>query len=137
MEHTLELTLAEGGCIARNDDELCLARAEGFESRLVAKCNCVLLTVGYRIHARFSAGLLPSPKGTIPFPDFMTRARRELMLSAVFLAFFVGAIAALEESLKVPLCVKRSGLFKLLSFPGRYFVWVEGRKSWRASLYLA
>jgi hypothetical protein len=30
----------------------------------------------------------------VPLPDFMTSARRELMLSAVFLAFFVGAIVA-------------------------------------------
>lgn len=36
------------------------------------------------------------------------------MLSAVFLVFFVGAIAALEENLDVPLCLKRSGLFELL-----------------------
>jgi hypothetical protein len=33
--------------------------------------------------------------GSIPLPLFMTKARRELMLSAVFLDFFVGAIAAL------------------------------------------
>ena len=32
--------------------------------------------------------------GLVPLPDFMTSARRELMLSAVFLAFFVGAIVA-------------------------------------------
>jgi hypothetical protein len=31
----------------------------------------------------------------VPLPLFMTKARRELMLSAVFLDFFVGAIAAL------------------------------------------
>jgi len=122
MEHTLELTLTEGGRIARNDDELCLARAEGFKGRLVAKCNCVLPSISYCIYERFSAGSQPSPKGTLPFPDFITRARRELILSAVFLVFFVGAIAALEESLKVPVCLKRSGLFELLSSPARYFV---------------
>jgi hypothetical protein len=32
-----------------------------------------------------------------PFPDFITNARRELMLSAVFFAFFAGAIVALQE----------------------------------------
>ena len=29
---------------------------------------------------------------SIPLPDFMTRAKRELMLSAVFFDFFAGAI---------------------------------------------
>jgi hypothetical protein len=33
-------------------------------------------------------------KGNSPFPDFMTRARRELIPSAAFFAFF-GAIVAL------------------------------------------
>lgn len=31
---------------------------------------------------------------SIPLPDFMTSAKRELMPSAVFLVFFVGAIVA-------------------------------------------
>ena len=31
----------------------------------------------------------------VPFPDFMTSARRELMLSAVFFDFFTGAIVTL------------------------------------------
>lgn len=34
-----------------------------------------------------------------PLPDFITSARRELMLSAVFLAFLVGAIVALGRKL--------------------------------------
>ena len=42
----------------------------------------------------------------IPFPDFITRAKRELMLSAVFLAFFVGAIVALKEALEIPVCIE-------------------------------
>lgn len=33
----------------------------------------------------------------LPLPDFMTKASLELMLSAVFLAFFVGAIVALKK----------------------------------------
>ena len=34
----------------------------------------------------------------VPLPDFMTSAKRELMLSAVFLVFFAGAIVALRSS---------------------------------------
>jgi len=33
----------------------------------------------------------------LPLPDFITSARRELMLSAAFLVFFVGAIVARQE----------------------------------------
>jgi hypothetical protein len=33
----------------------------------------------------------------LPLPDFITSARRELMLSAVFLAFLVGAIVACQD----------------------------------------
>ena len=32
-----------------------------------------------------------------PLPDFITSARRELMLSAVFLVFLVGAIVACQD----------------------------------------
>ena len=35
----------------------------------------------------------------IPLPDFITSARRELMESAVFLAFLTGAIAVLFKRL--------------------------------------
>ena len=35
----------------------------------------------------------------VTFPDFITSARRELMESAVFFAFFVGAIFALIQDL--------------------------------------
>jgi hypothetical protein len=34
----------------------------------------------------------------LPLPDFMTNASRELMLSAVFFAFFVGAMAAWKKT---------------------------------------
>lgn len=34
---------------------------------------------------------------SVPFPDFMTKARRLLMLSAVFFAFLTGAIVALQD----------------------------------------
>ena len=43
---------------------------------------------------------------TLPFPDFMTSANRELMLSAVFFAFFVGAIVALKEAVEIPVVVE-------------------------------
>jgi hypothetical protein len=38
---------------------------------------------------------------SLPFPDFITKARRELMLSADFLTFFVGAIVALKKAVPV------------------------------------
>ena len=34
---------------------------------------------------------------SVPFPDFMTSARRELMPSEDFLVFFVGAISAIKS----------------------------------------
>lgn len=34
---------------------------------------------------------------SVPFPDFITSARRELIPSEDFLVFFVGAISALSE----------------------------------------
>jgi hypothetical protein len=46
-----------------------------------------------------------------PLPDFITSARRELMLSAVFLAFFVGAIVAFSRLLDDLECVVRSGVW--------------------------
>ena len=46
-----------------------------------------------------------------PLPDFITSAKRELMLSAVFLVFLVGAIVAPEKDLgKSFEELKRSGL---------------------------
>ena len=33
--------------------------------------------------------------GSVPFPDFITSARRELIPSEDFLVFFVGAISAI------------------------------------------
>ena len=33
----------------------------------------------------------------VPLPDFMTSAKRELMLSAAFLVFLAGAIVALRS----------------------------------------
>lgn len=66
-----------------------------------------------------------------PFPDFITNARRELMLSAVFLAFLVGAIVALvRESLgflavwDVKVLRTFGGLsFLTAGWPWRRFVW--------------
>ena len=49
----------------------------------------------------------------LPLPDFITSARRELMLSAVFLVFLVGAIVALQRLTTFSDCVAklmRSGL---------------------------
>ena len=34
----------------------------------------------------------------VPLPDFMTSAKRELILSAAFLVFLAGAIVALRTS---------------------------------------
>ena len=57
----------------------------------------------------------------VPFPDFITSARRELMLSAVFLTFFTGAIVARSRSLYLVLnviVVVRSGVdgFEVFDF---------------------
>ena len=56
------------------------------------------------------------------------------MLSAVFLVFFVGAIAALEEISQLLVYLKRSGLFELLmqlSCLGSYFVRNWTVESWQ------
>lgn len=47
---------------------------------------------------------------SVPLPDFMTRARRELIPSAVFLVFFVGAIVASQDILLFILRVEVSKL---------------------------
>lgn len=47
----------------------------------------------------------------VPLPDFMTSARRELIPSADFLAFLVGAIVACEDrdDLRCVVQLRRSG----------------------------
>ena len=94
MVRTLELALSQGRRIASDDDQLCLAGSEGLERGFVSKSN---------YHERHMVNSIPLLRrlqagvGFVrkPFPDFITNARRELMLSAVFFAFFVGAIAVL------------------------------------------
>lgn len=75
--------------VASNDDELRLAASERLEGGLVAKGDCEL---GFSIPSSFPM----QGRLFVPLPDFMTRARRLLMESAVFLLFF-GAIFARQE----------------------------------------
>jgi hypothetical protein len=49
-------------------------------------------------------------KAFIHLPDFITRARRELMLSAIFFVFFVGAISAARMYYPVMVTTQRSRL---------------------------
>jgi hypothetical protein len=80
----LELALPQGRSVAGNDDQLGLSGAEGLEGRLVAQSDPAMrvsLAVEWRM-----------PNFTY-FPDFITSARRELMVSVDFLDF-LGAISA-------------------------------------------
>ncbi len=81
----LKLALAERRSVAGNDDQLGLSRTEGLEGRLVTKSDCFPNVRWCEMCTR---------RGRAPLPDFITSARRELMLSVVFLVFF-GAIVAL------------------------------------------
>ena len=83
-----QFALSEGRSVAGNDDQLCLSGSQHLEGRFVAEsdfgesqfCAAGKLKIGYNS----------------PLPDFITSARRELMLSVVFFAFF-GAIVALYQ----------------------------------------
>lgn len=81
----LQLRLPQRRCIASDNNELSLAGSEGLEGGLVTESDC----------QRWLACVLDGRSFLVvaPLPDFITSARRELMLSAVFLAFF-GAIVA-------------------------------------------
>jgi len=87
---TLELALAQRWGVAGDDDKLGFAGSERLEGGLVAKGDCKYVP---------SVGLFSCAPERIfqPLPDFITSAKRELMLSAVFLVFLVGAIAALQR----------------------------------------
>lgn len=79
----LEFGLSQWWCVTSDDDELGLSRSEGLEGGLVTESDCVLVSVVPSVNC---------PWGKCsPLPDFITSARRELMLSAVFFAF-LGAI---------------------------------------------
>lgn len=83
----LELTLAERRGVASDDNQLGLARSKAFQGGLVAESDCK--------YVRFLLALTPKAvENNQPLPDFITSARRELMESEVFFAFF-GAIVAL------------------------------------------
>jgi hypothetical protein len=82
----LELRLAEGRSVGRNDDQLGLASAKGLEGGLVAESDCMLSVI-----RRWSReGIL------VPLPDFKTSARRALIELASRLDF-LGAIASFVE----------------------------------------
>lgn len=80
----LELGLSQGRSIASDDNELGLAGSKGLEGGLVTECDCAVVSMDSSLIVCLDVA---------PLPDFITSARRELMLSAVFLAFF-GAIFA-------------------------------------------
>lgn len=91
----LELGLAEWRGVAGDDDELGLVGAQALEGRLVAESDCEGGQLSAVVLAREYAGggRREGREETLsPFPDLITSARRELMLSEVF--FFEGAIAA-------------------------------------------
>ncbi len=91
---TFELALAQRRAVAGDDDELGLAGAEGLEGGFVAERDCGRrqLVVNMRVPSEING----------PLPDFITSARRELMVSAAFLAFLVGAISAPQERDQLP-----------------------------------
>jgi hypothetical protein len=79
----LELTLAERGSVAGNDDELGLARADGLDGGLVAEGDLSAQAVSTCWRRRCNEKT---------YPDFITSARRELIESEVLV--FLGAISA-------------------------------------------
>lgn len=79
----LELTLAERGSVAGNDDELGLARADGLDGGLVAEGDLSAQAVSTCWRRRCYDET---------YPDFITSARRELIESEVLV--FLGAISA-------------------------------------------
>lgn len=88
----LELRLAERWGVASNDDKLGLSGAESLEGRLVSEGDYGM----NQQSARGSSSSSPVEVVCVPFPDFITSARRELMPSEVFLVFLTGAISALS-----------------------------------------
>lgn len=80
----LELTLAERGSVAGNDDELGLARADGLDGGLVAEGDLSAQVVS----TCWRRGISDDET----YPDFITSARRELIESEVLV--FLGAISA-------------------------------------------
>lgn len=88
--HTLELTLAERGGVAGNDDQLGLSRPEGLEGRLVTQSD--LSRLHHKRQARVDVvGCNMISKGL--------EKHRGLGDEPVFLVFLVGAIVAVIQGL--------------------------------------
>jgi hypothetical protein len=85
----LELRLAERRGVAGDEDQLGLAHAELLERGLVSKDDCARVS--------FDAGGNQKELGNVPLPDFITSARRELMVSPDFLSLREGAISRIER----------------------------------------
>ena len=86
----LELRLAERRGVAGDEDQLGLAHAELLERGLVSKDDCARVS--------FDAGEISKKElGNVPLPDFITSARRELMVSPDFLSLREGAISRIER----------------------------------------
>jgi len=90
----LELTLTERRSVGGNDDQLGLAGAEGLDGRLVAQGDC---SPRQQCRPRFENVGGEDVCDNVPLPDFITSARRELMLSPDFL-LFLGAISTQLKS---------------------------------------
>ena len=88
----LELGLAERGGVAGDEDQLSLAHAELLERRLVAEGDCARVLV-----AMLAGGFGGRELGNVPLPDFITSARRELMVSPDFLSLREGAILRIRR----------------------------------------
>lgn len=87
----LELGLAERGGVAGDEDQLSLAHAELLERRLVAEGDCA------RVSCDAGWGIRGRELGNVPLPDFITSARRELMVSPDFLSLREGAISRIRR----------------------------------------
>lgn len=82
-----ELGLAKRRSVSSNDDELGLSSSKRFQGALISEDD---LSTFLRISIRYCE--YESTRNFKGHVLFMTRARRELMPSADFLVFFVGAI---------------------------------------------
>lgn len=87
----LELGLAERRGVAGDEDQLGLAHAELLERGLVSKDDCA------RVLVLMLGGYFHEELGNVPLPDFITSARRELMVSPDFLSLREGAISRMRR----------------------------------------
>lgn len=85
------LTLAQRGGVSSDQDKLGLSGAEGLEGRLVSQSDYCWMWSAICSDCLFNGRV---DSDGVPLPDFITSARRELMVLASFLDFLTGAIVA-------------------------------------------